>query len=692
MNHLIKKTGKIIAALLVLVILLSVLLTAIVDINQYKSEIIHLVKQETGLNLEINGDMQLTVFSGLKFNAKNIKLSLGDELIADIEFLRLGLSAYSLYSGEAKINLVELRLKTLNIFRDKNNQFNFLPLYHNQLSDKQIKAKKDPVESLYKETLAIKSIVLKELKLSIEKFQYLDDLESVSIKLEQLEASLSQLPIIDNYELVIDDPQILTAYNYSAELAVKKGLVNQFQIADLALKFKAKKGAFAVDTMVFQLLEEGTEHAPPPLVINADGKLTVNINYLTPQGSVEALWSKPDIIKVSLFDFNLSEIKINKQHFQLATQQTHLTFEEVSIFSASQYALDNLLIKSLNFESKKVDVNVADVGDYHFNQLVIQLANIPFIHEAKFLSFLSETFMRKFAENGHIEFLSDSLSHRSQKLEKIKLSLTGKNQQISLNNISFQALRSEARAEGSLQFSTLKKNQAEKWQLKIKSEKLYLKPLSALFNLPGQLDGFITLDTQLSGLFQKSKFAIVSGNVKTRARDILVGGIDIDKVLDNFQKSQSVGLLDVGAVALLGPAGVLVSKGSDYQSLLKSLDNKGNSKIKQLNSEISFSDGIAVMKDVAFATEKNRLAIKGKINTKSRTFIDFEVATIDNAGCPIYQEEMRGSIESPTVKKVSFLVSGVVNPLSSILSKVTKPITSGCKDVFYSGIVQAPLK
>ena len=698
MNKIFKSILKITMFLMIVFFTISVLVALLVDINHYKKEIVQIVEQETGLKLEINGDMKLTIFSGFKFNVNDVKLSLGEELIADIDSLYLGLKLYSIYQGEPVISSIKLRVKTLRFSRDKKGQFNFLPLYNATASNKTISNKTISNKTEHKknvqdtDNLSLNYLAIKNISLSIEKFQYLDDLESVSVKLNQVQASLSLLPIIDHYELVIDDPRVLVNYNYSGELNIKQAFINQYQIANLSLLFKDKKGDFIAQKLAFNFVQEGTEHASPPLVFDATGKLSFKLFYQTPEGASEPLWTRPDIIKVGSFDFNLPKLRFSEKSYQFETEKAHIVFEEVAIFEAGKYKLDNFFIKTLALNGKKINIKLQDEDQYHLKNYVLQMTELPVIHKGKILDIKSDLFLQKFAQKGSIKFSSDSLRQKAEGINAINLSLTGKDNKISLSKLSFLAMESAFNAEGHLLLNKTALKSLSNWQFNVRSEKLNLKPLADLLNLPSHAEGYISFDTHLSGDYQNSTFNLNSGLINTKANNILLRGIDIDKVLESFQSSQSVGLLDVGAIALLGPAGMLVTKGNDYNNLVKSLESKGNSKIKQLNSEISFSDSIATFKDVAFATEKYRLAAKGQIDVAKKIFINFEVATIDKPGCVIYKEQVTGSLESPAVKKVNILVKGVVNPIGSLVSKVTKPLNMNCKEPFYTGVVAAPAK
>ncbi len=681
MKKFFKLLIKIIVSITLLVFIISILLTVFLDINQYKAELSDLVAKETGLDLEIKGDMNLTLFSGLKFHTSNIKLSHGKEIIADIQSLTLGIALNSIYMGEPEITSVELHLRALNLFRDKKNKFNFLPLTDNQAK-----------QSDETNNFSLNHLAIKNIKLFIEKFQYRDDLESVSVKLNQVDTSLSFLPIIDNHELVIDDPRVLVGYNYSGKLKLKQAFINQYQIVDLSLAFSDKKGDFIADKLAFSFIQGGEKHAPPPLVFDAEGKLSFKLMYHTPEDALEPDWLQPDVIKFGSLDFNLPKLKILDKEFQLETENAHIQLHEVAIFESNKYVLNELVINSLLFDGKTVNFKLKKEDEYHLNQFSLKLNHIPVFQKGKFLDLRSEMFFQNFAKKGTVNFTSESLQKKSEAFKNIKLVITGKNNQINLETLSLVAIDSKINAEGRLALSAGKKKVSPQWQLDITSNKLNLQPLSDLMNMPNLLEGYAAIDTHLSGELQKSEFKIKNGKVKTTAKNIILNGMDVNKVLEDFQNSQSVGLLDIGAVALLGPAGFLVTKGNDYHKLSNSFDQKGTSHIKQLNSGITFSDGIASMDDVAFSTDKYRLAVKGQINTINKAFVNFSVATIDKYGCPIYREEVKGSLSSPSVKKVNVLVSGVVNPITSLISKVSKPLNMQCKEKFYSGVVKTPGK
>lgn len=681
-----KTLFKVISAIIIIFLIVSVLITLFVDINQYKKQITQIVEQQAGLKLEIDGELTLSIFSGLKFHASDVKLLLDKELIADIESVSLGMTAYSLYLGEPRITSVDLALRTLKFSRNKKGQLNFLPLYYTSPASDD--AAKNVAE--IDEKLPLKSLAINDIELSIDDFQYRDELSAITIKLTDSEASLSNLPIIDHHELVIADPAILVDYDYDGELVIKKALINQYQILNLDMQFTDKKGDFTAEKTAFSFIEGNKNHALPPMLFDAQGQFKLELRY----ASAAPVWAQPERLKIYDFDFNLARFELSDKHFQLKTEQSHLVIDALSIYEAKRYLLNEFTIKSLSANTRKVDLRLIDgtknTDSYNFDRVNLQLKHVPVIHKAKPLEPLSDDFINKFATKGIIKLSSNRLKYKSQEVENINISLIGSKDKIKLLLSSSNVLNSSLKADGHIKVKPSKGATTSQWQLTLLSDKLNLKTISELLNSPYVIEGFSSINTHLSGQYHQSSFKITHAKVDTKAINLLLHGLDLNKVLNEFQNSQSVGMLDVGAVVLLGPAGVLLTKGNDYNNLINSVGNEGNSKINQLNLNLTLADDIVTMDDVAFSTTQHRLAVKGKINLKEKKFATFKVATIDKKGCPIYEEEVQGTLADPQVKKVNILVKGIVNPINTLVKKISKPINGQCKKPFYTGLVKAP--
>lgn len=110
-----------------LFLLLALALYLFVDINHYKKDIEQLVKAERGLDLNLSGNLTLSILSGVKFTAQNVTLLSQKKIIADVASVDLELALGSLFSDQPVINFISLNARKLKIKRNKQGNFNFLP-------------------------------------------------------------------------------------------------------------------------------------------------------------------------------------------------------------------------------------------------------------------------------------------------------------------------------------------------------------------------------------------------------------------------------------------------------------------------------------------------------------------------------------------------------------------------------------
>ncbi len=74
-----------------------------------------------------------------------------------------------------------------------------------------------------------------------------------------------------------------------------------------------------------------------------------------------------------------------------------------------------------------------------------------------------------------------------------------------------------------------------------------------------------------------------------------------------------------------------------------------------LVSEWTVRDGMAEAGDVAFATLKNRIALKGKLDIGKERFVDVTVAALDGKGCAKIRQTISGPFSAPQLDRVSAL-------------------------------------
>lgn len=180
----------------------------------------------------------------------------------------------------------------------------------------------------------------------------------------------------------------------------------------------------------------------------------------------------------------------------------------------------------------------------------------------------------------------------------------------------------------------------------------------------------------------------MSGTVSLRGENLAVRGLDIDELLTKISQSRNVGIADVGAFVLAGPLGTLATKGFEAGGIYTSTHG-GETRITRLVSDWAVSGGVAEARDVAFATRKNRIALKGRLDIANGRFAGVTVASLDEKGCAKLRQGINGPFKDPKLDKVSTLQSAAA-PILGLFAETKKLLARGECEPFYTGTVAHP--
>ena len=127
MNKLIKYTLYGIFGIIVLVLMVAGYFAATFNPNDYKDEIIKLVKDKKERNLHIDGDIKLTYWP--KIGADLGKLSLSehqsDKEFASVNSVKVSLAVMPLFKKELVVDTVYVDGANVNVVKNKGGKFNF---------------------------------------------------------------------------------------------------------------------------------------------------------------------------------------------------------------------------------------------------------------------------------------------------------------------------------------------------------------------------------------------------------------------------------------------------------------------------------------------------------------------------------------------------------------------------------------
>ena len=180
-----------------------------------------------------------------------------------------------------------------------------------------------------------------------------------------------------------------------------------------------------------------------------------------------------------------------------------------------------------------------------------------------------------------------------------------------------------------------------------------------------------------------------AGEMSLSGADLTLSGMDLDAQLAKFESSQNLNLFDVSALLFAGPVGLVATKGVDFAGLAET--NKGKTVLRTIISTWKVEKGIAMAKDVALTTTKNRLAVHGGLDFVGDQYRDITVALLDANGCAVAKQKISGPFSKPLLDKSNILVP--IGPLLKLFDKAKNLFAGpGAKcEVFYSGSVAQPV-
>lgn len=185
------------------------------------------------------------------------------------------------------------------------------------------------------------------------------------------------------------------------------------------------------------------------------------------------------------------------------------------------------------------------------------------------------------------------------------------------------------------------------------------------------------------------QFLDASGAVDVVSEHIEIQNINANTLMEAYLDSNKASLLDVAGFMTLGPIGVLASQSAKMSQTIPGVMG-GKTNIKNLKVQIQIDKGRAVLEDVAFATDKFRVAAKGALQLQNKTFDGLKIGFLNKKGCADLVQKIGGTFEKPEFGVSKSVLKTVVAPVTSVGKKIGNLVTGGCK-VFYDGSVEHPV-
>ena len=267
----------------------------------------------------------------------------------------------------------------------------------------------------------------------------------------------------------------------------------------------------------------------------------------------------------------------------------------------------------------------------------------------------------------------------------VKFSASGKPGVIDLDPVTLQLFGARGSSSLQAEFSGAVPRYEVRYDLPQFRIEEFFKTLSPQKFAEGSMD--FNANLTLRGRNWTELMRSAAGKILLQGEDLKIHGRDLDQEFDRFESSQNFNLVDVGAIFIAGPFGLLVTKGYNFASILQGPG--GESEIRYLKSDWQVEHGTAKARDVALATGQHRVALQGELDFVNETFNDVTVALIDAEGCTKVRQTIRGSFQQPEVEQPSVFKS-LTGPVRKLIKLGRELFPGGECEEFYAGSVAAP--
>jgi hypothetical protein len=345
-----------------------------------------------------------------------------------------------------------------------------------------------------------------------------------------------------------------------------------------------------------------------------------------------------------------------------------------SFFTEFQFPMDSTILKFINLKDGNL-IYYSPTDTIELKSLRLNFSNIYYNDK------LNSNPLATLSTSG--KFAANEIITKYFVLPKGELSITVDNGEYEIGSGSTRLFGESAKGNS---FWKLKPfSDIPEYHIKYDVPEFYIEEMLSIFLEDTVVTGSLSLHADISskGSDWETLRNNTFGNINLSGKNLIFYGLDTDKLVEKFKRSQSFNLIDLGAVLLAGPVGIAVSKGSDYANIFL-VDSGESSKITRLISNWEISNRNYTIRDAAFTTTKNRIAAQGFINL-SKESLDLTIALLNKNGCSIFSQRAYGDLNSPTFSRVRVLQM-ILAPVTNLINDI---FGNDC-DVFYDGTIKHP--
>ena len=521
----------------------------------------------------------------------------------------------------------------------------------------------------------VKSLNIDGIKVEATDAAYSKD--KTTVEIPRLSLTADRLTIVEESRLRIKDfNSLMASANFKVDAAVKRIFSAGHDIRDVRMNFKVDRGNLIADALQLRYMGSSTKISGRMNLLRQMSDAQLRIETAAPDLKSLVGHMVPEIdfsggLKVAAV-ITANDVRLDRLGERMqAIAQSARPVEEV--FPVKRVEIKSIDIDVGNLQFKE---GITKLDDANIS-LTSGLINVIENHKLKLKNF--ETLWRnaRFDANVHI----GSFSVKDEKFDDIKTFIQGNRGSLKTDLIDLNYFGARTKIAGILDIE----NNRHRLKVQIEMPGVDTEQFFEGSNAAGKLKGMMNARAEFES--RAAVFTEMLGNLNggfsIRGENVTLIGADLDKALDQFKKMSSYGFSDFSALVLLGPLGTVVSHGYDQ---LEALDNimaaTGDSTLNQIVSDWNVSAGVMTTRDVAFSTQRNRVAVKGSLDLANTRFNNVVIAVVDPRGCTLNSETINGPFEKPEIEDAGVIKRTVVRPLKRFLN--TK-----C-ELFYDGAVSHP--
>jgi AsmA protein len=311
-----------------LVIVGLVIFIVTMDLNQYKPKIEQAVKDASGYDLKINGDIS-TSFSPVGISVADVSVAVPNQKpFATFKSFDVALELMPLLSQEVKVNYVVLSNLNLNIEKMKNGKTNFDVVAPKSSTKKEATSTKKE-----KEPTKLPLVNVTEVRLDNANITYVDNISNSKANVKNLNVTINDISLDSTKEK-------LKSIALRGDVKIAQITYDKYNIYNTTLDFDLKDAVANLNSMKYTIFDS-----------QATAKARVDMSGKIPKISVEELIPN---LKLENFSKEILEKDLLKG---VVNAKANISFVGADELSAKKTAKGVILLDGQNVGVKGYDID-----------------------------------------------------------------------------------------------------------------------------------------------------------------------------------------------------------------------------------------------------------------------------------------------------------------------------------------------